>query len=154
MSVKTLLFGAVLAIASMGASAADWGCQVVLCLANPAGPTAAAECVPPITRLWRDLARGRGFPSCNMNTAGSSGNSARHEYASGHNCPPAYQYYGGRDGDELMCSMSGVVSVRINNRLHTRTWWNGSDTMTEYLGDGAPRQQAGNAQQAPAGVAP
>jgi len=141
MSLKTLLCGSVLAIASAGASAADYGCQVVLCLANPAGPTAAAACVPPITRLWRDLARGRGFPSCNMNTQGSTGNSARHEYASGNNCPPAYQYYGGRDGDELMCSMSGVVSVRINNRLHTRTWWNGAETMTEYLGEGAPRQE-------------
>jgi hypothetical protein len=154
MSFKTLLCGSVLAFATAGAGAADWGCQVVLCLANPAGPTAAAACVPPITRLWRDLARGRGFPSCSMNTAGSSGNSARHQYASGQNCPPAYRYYGGRDGDELMCSMSGVVSVRINNRLHTRTWWNGSETMTEYLGDGAPLPQGGNVPQAGAGVAP
>ena len=39
------------------AQASDYGCRVLLCLANPAGPTAIAQCVPPITQLWRDLAR-------------------------------------------------------------------------------------------------
>lgn len=42
----------------------EWGCEVLLCLANPAGPTAVAACVPPIERLWRELARGHAFPSC------------------------------------------------------------------------------------------
>lgn len=48
------------------ASASDYGCRVLLCLANPAGPTAVAQCVPPITQLWRDLARvpPRPFPTC------------------------------------------------------------------------------------------
>lgn len=30
------------------AHAQDWGCQVLLCLANPGGPTQYAECVGPI----------------------------------------------------------------------------------------------------------
>ena len=48
------------------ASASDYGCRVLLCLANPAGPTAVAQCVPPITQLWRDLAHmpPRPFPTC------------------------------------------------------------------------------------------
>jgi len=48
------------------ASASDYGCKVLLCLANPAGPTAVAQCVPPISQLWRDLAHvpPRPFPTC------------------------------------------------------------------------------------------
>src|SRR5438477_12898590 len=46
----------------------DWGCEVLLCLANPEGPTAAAACVPPIHRLWHELARGHAFPTCAMAT--------------------------------------------------------------------------------------
>ena len=52
--------------ASSPASASDYGRRVLLCLANPAGPTAVAQCVPPITQLWRDLAHipPRPFPTC------------------------------------------------------------------------------------------
>lgn len=46
----------------------DWGCEVLLCLANPAGPTAVSACVPPIHRLWRELAKGHAFPSCTQAT--------------------------------------------------------------------------------------
>ncbi len=46
------------------ARAAEWGCQVILCLSNPSGPTQYAECRAPIHRLWRALARGRSFPTC------------------------------------------------------------------------------------------
>ena len=42
----------------------DYGCRVLLCLANSAGPTALSQCVPPITQLWRDLASFHPFPSC------------------------------------------------------------------------------------------
>lgn len=46
----------------------DWGCEVLLCLANPNGANAVAACRPPIERLYRDLARGHAFPSCSMAT--------------------------------------------------------------------------------------
>lgn len=46
------------------AFASDWGCQVVLCLATPGSPTAYAECVRPITKLWNILALGGSFPTC------------------------------------------------------------------------------------------
>jgi hypothetical protein len=49
-----------------GMAHSDYGCEVLLCLANPNGPKAASACVPPINRLFRDLARGRGFPTCNL----------------------------------------------------------------------------------------
>lgn len=45
-----------------------WGCEVLLCLANPNGPRAVAECRPPIDKLfdclsWRHPCK---FPSCPM----------------------------------------------------------------------------------------
>lgn len=52
-------------------------CTVLVCLANPNGPRAVAECVPPINKLFRDLARGRSFPHCNLSS--SSQGSARAE---------------------------------------------------------------------------
>jgi hypothetical protein len=51
-------------ISSSHARADDWGCQVLLCLSNPGGPTQYAECIPPIQRLWNELAKGRAFPTC------------------------------------------------------------------------------------------
>lgn len=55
------------------AHAQDWGCQVLLCLANPGGPTQYAECVPPISRLWDALRRGSAFPTCSGASAATSG---------------------------------------------------------------------------------
>lgn len=49
---------------SAPAAASDWGCQVLLCLSNPGGPTQYAACVPPITKLWDQLATGHAFPTC------------------------------------------------------------------------------------------
>jgi len=52
-------------VLSVGACRADdWGCQVLLCLANPGGATQYAECVPPITKLWDELRKGHAFPTC------------------------------------------------------------------------------------------
>jgi hypothetical protein len=60
-----LVLGGALAIA-VPAWADDWGCQVLLCLANPAGPTAVSQCVPPIEKLWESLHEGHSFPSCGL----------------------------------------------------------------------------------------
>ncbi|WP_454887798.1 hypothetical protein [Sphingomonas oryzagri] len=49
---------------SAPAVASDWGCQVLLCLSNPGGPTQYAACVPPVTKLWQALATGHPFPTC------------------------------------------------------------------------------------------
>jgi hypothetical protein len=49
---------------SGAARASDWGCQVLLCVSNPGGPTEYSACVPPIGKLYTVLATGGGFPSC------------------------------------------------------------------------------------------
>jgi len=66
-------FGLLVALgAAPAAHASDWGCEVLLCLSNPAGPTAVAECVPPITQLWNALAHFQPFPTCGLASATGS----------------------------------------------------------------------------------
>ncbi|SAK83265.1 hypothetical protein AWB77_04263 [Caballeronia fortuita] len=55
--------------ASVPAHASEYGCKVLLCLANPAsngGPKGVGECVPPINQLYHDLSKGRPFPKCDQ----------------------------------------------------------------------------------------
>ena len=35
----------------------EWGCTLLLCFANPAGPLAAPACVPPVRRLLTEMAK-------------------------------------------------------------------------------------------------
>jgi hypothetical protein len=49
-----------------GLAHSDYGCEVLLCLADPRGPKTEAACVPPISRLEWDLAHGRPIPPCNQ----------------------------------------------------------------------------------------
>ncbi|WUR13795.1 hypothetical protein E7V67_001435 [[Empedobacter] haloabium] len=69
MKIRSLLAALALAGAGGLAQASEHGCKVLLCLANPRGPMDAAACVEPIRKLYRDLARGRAFPSCDMASA-------------------------------------------------------------------------------------
>jgi hypothetical protein len=59
---------------SGAAHADDWGCQVLLCLSNPAGPMAVSECVPPITRLYQAIFKPNPdpFPTCTMSNGSDS----------------------------------------------------------------------------------
>ena len=41
----------------------EWGCTVLLCLSNPAGPTSVPECVPPVEELLAVIRSG-GVPQC------------------------------------------------------------------------------------------
>ncbi|WP_308515246.1 TrbM/KikA/MpfK family conjugal transfer protein [uncultured Turicimonas sp.] len=45
-----------------------WGCEVLLCLANPNGPRAVSECRPPIDKLFKCLSKRHpcSFPQCPM----------------------------------------------------------------------------------------
>lgn len=61
---STLFAGAFTLLCAGNAEASDYGCKVLLCLANPAGATALGQCVPPITQLWRDLASFHPLPTC------------------------------------------------------------------------------------------
>lgn len=59
--------GVVLPATGSGMSGDDeWACKVAMCLSNPGGPTEFAECVDPIRRLHRHLAKGRPFPVCSF----------------------------------------------------------------------------------------
>lgn len=129
MKLSSVLLGGAAAVFALSLSAPaqadDWGCEVLLCLASPKSPTEFKECIPPIRRLWRTLARGKGFPSCEMNSKTSE---ARHEWASANNCPPGQLYW---VGDRAECSMRGVVTVTINGAVQSRTWWSNADVIAE-----------------------
>jgi hypothetical protein len=64
MKITKFICGAILVSSSAFASASNYGCTVLMCLSNPAGPTAVAACIPPITQLWKDLLKFKPFPSC------------------------------------------------------------------------------------------
>lgn len=49
---------------SLGAHADEWGCKVLLCMADPRGPRTEAECNPPIDRLEAHLRHGGSWPTC------------------------------------------------------------------------------------------
>jgi len=54
-------------------SASDHGCRVLMCISNPAGPTAVSECVPTIDKLKSDMAKpGFSFPKCEEAESGGS----------------------------------------------------------------------------------
>lgn len=67
-TLRKLMIAMCLLFGIQGAAQAEdmWGCEVLLCLSNPAGPTAVSECKPPITKLWRHLAKGGSFPTCGL----------------------------------------------------------------------------------------
>lgn len=103
----------------------EWGCQVLLCLSNPAGPEAVAECVPPIERLWQALSARppHPFPACAMG-GGERSNSASHQWASADFCPAQYlTYTDDSNSGGMACSVTGGVTVVIGGQFQSRVWW-------------------------------
>ena len=49
----------------------NYGCQALLCFAA-ANPRGISECVGTVNRVVRDLARGRGFPTCTFSSPSGS----------------------------------------------------------------------------------
>ncbi len=49
--IAALGFASLYTISERSARAEEWGCQVILCLSNPGGPTQYGECRPPIEKL-------------------------------------------------------------------------------------------------------
>lgn len=144
------------------ARADGWGCQVLLCLANPGGPEQYSECVPPIEQLWSALSHGDPFPTCDF-AAGlanltpdevaaippawlsnlGAGTGATNTWASGGYCREDLLYWGGPEQSVPMCNASGAINVMIDGQLYTRVWWGtrgpgGSSTITEYYGSSDP----------------
>lgn len=107
------------------------GCLVLLCLAAPSW-RAIPQCVPPVKQLFRDLARGKPFPTCSMS---GSGNTANHAWSSAPAyCPPQYtRVIDGESAPIYQCDYSGAISVSINGAPFSRTWWSfGGDSVTEF----------------------
>ena len=103
------------------AHASDYGCKVLLCLANPNGPTAVSECVPPITQLRKDLAKGKSFPTCDM--AGSS-------YAQ-----PGTSYYDPCPSGTAALSQ-GVSAIQASSIPQNNWWWAQQQTLYTGIGTG------------------
>nr|WP_260858771.1 hypothetical protein [Paraburkholderia sp. BCC1885] len=140
------------------AHADDWGCQVLLCLANPGGPEQYSECVPPIERLWSALRHGDPFPTCDFGSGGAEGSqanagtSASNTFASAGYCREDLLHCGGPEDSELLCGAAGAINVEINGQLYTRVWWDTgggvgvaapgeSSTLTEYYGAGSTQMR-------------
>lgn len=107
------------------------GCQVLLCLAAPSW-RAIPQCVPAVTQVLRDLARGRRFPVCAM---AGAGNSASHTWSSApHACPPQYtRVQDGPNGPVYSCGFDGAIAVTVDGDLFTTTWWSiAGDTVTAF----------------------
>jgi hypothetical protein len=122
--------GASLLTAPLPAIAVD-GCVVLLCLAAPSW-RAVPQCVPPIRQLFRDLARGKAFPTCGM--AGGS-NAATHSWSAAPSfCPPQYtRTWDGPHGPVHTCDYDGAISVTVNGEPFARTWWSmAGDAVTDF----------------------
>jgi hypothetical protein len=127
-------------LTALPARAVD-GCLVLLCLAAPSW-RAIPQCVPPVRQLFRDLARGRPFPTCAM---AGAGNAAGNRWASAPTfCPAQYaRVIESERGTTYQCDYTGAISVTINGDLFARTWWSfGGDTVTEFTA--AAKQQLGS----------
>ncbi|WP_370689509.1 hypothetical protein [Paraburkholderia fungorum] len=148
------------------AHADDWGCQVLLCLANPGGPEQYGACVPPIEKLWKALSHGDPFPTCDFSAWLSSlapdvrnaipaawlanlgaGTGASNTWANSGYCREDLLYWGGPEQSVPLCRASGAINVMIDGQLYTRVWWgtssaNGGSTITEYYGPPGVTDQA------------
>ena len=116
---------------SLPAKAVD-GCLVLLCFAAPSWRS-ISQCVPPITQVLRDVARGRPFPTCSMS---GSANTASHQWSSAPgNCPPQYTHAVELEsGTAYSCDHVGAIAVTIDGALWSRTWWNfAGTTSTEFM---------------------
>lgn len=92
--MKNWLIALLIVGAAASAHASDFGCKVLLCLANPAsngGPQGVAECVAPINQLYHDLDQGRPFPTCDLADGNDGGSYARQVSDPYDPCPPPLQ---------------------------------------------------------------
>lgn len=147
--LKNLIALSTLALACGVAQADNWGCEVLLCLSNPNGPTAVAECKPPIEKLWKELAKLKPkFPTCSMQDANgndlgpSASTNAQHQWANGFHCPPPYVMWQNIEGMNMPmgCQLSGAITVTIDGSPFTKVWWSMANggTVTEYNAAGGP----------------
>lgn len=112
--MKKLLTALVLTssiLAPTAARADGWGCEVLLCLSNPAGPMAVAACVPPITKLYKALFKWRPdpFPTCLLSNGDDSQSGGNYAYVA----PPSYYDACPADTTPLPIGERGAIGVYV-----------------------------------------
>lgn len=124
--VLGIAFATLIAIPVKTALAAD-GCKVVLCLAG--NWRNISECRPDVEDALRDIARGRGWPTC-----GSVG-TQRIAQNTRQNCPPQYlTEIEGHNGIPIyQCAYTGINTTTYQGRTFSQTYWNlRGDTVTQW----------------------
>ena len=107
------------------------GCKLLLCMAG--NWKNISQCEPTVREALRDVARGRGWPTCSMGGNSASGN----QYVAPEQCPE--QYITNARTDEsgriiYSCPFSGVIHVAVDGQPWSRTWWSPSgDSVVEWL---------------------
>jgi hypothetical protein len=123
------------ALVAPQAHADTWGCEVLLCLSNPAGPMAVSACVPPITRLYRAIFKWRPdpFPTCLLSSGMDSSSGGNYAYVG-----PASYYDACPTGTTVAAAGSYVAAGRPST---TTTRFGSRATLTSSvftgIGDGS-----------------
>lgn len=143
--LRLLLGSALLPLMLLGVSpsahAVD-GCKLLLCISG--NWKGIPMCVPVVQQALKDLAKGKGWPTCSMSGAGNNGYFSWTNEAT---CPPFYSNYNPESGAWQSCNYAGVVSVQMNGAWWSDVFvdvWGGSNTSTRY-------SDAARAQLAPTG---
>lgn len=108
------------------------GCKLLLCLAG--NWSAIPLCVPDVRQLFRDLARGRPFPSCSMS---GGGNFASNNWISpSFNCPLQYTIWGlDNDGNRVItgCQYNAYITTTVKGQPWSTVYWSfGGGTVSQY----------------------
>ena len=106
------------------------GCKLLLCIAG--NWQNISQCEPTVRQALRDVARGRGWPTCSMGGDSASGN----QYVAPEQCPEQYRTSSTDEGGRVIysCPFSGVIHVAVEGRPWSRTWWSPSgDSIVEWL---------------------
>ena len=80
-----------LALGLSGPAHAVDGCKLLLCMAG--NWKNISQCEPTVRQALRDVARGRGWPTCSMSGSSGTGN----QYVAPEQCPEQYRTISGTD---------------------------------------------------------
>ena len=125
-----LVLGVGLWLGLVGPAHAVDGCKLLLCMAG--NWQNISQCEPTVRQALRDVARGRGWPSCSMGGDSATGN----QYLAPEQCPEQYRTSWTEESGNVSynCPLGGVIHVAVEGRPWSRTWWSPSgDSVVEWL---------------------
>jgi hypothetical protein len=115
-AVASICIAALSSLAIPGTTYAADGCKFLLCIAGPW--RSISDCVPTVQQVFRDMARGGGFPTCSMS---GSENVASNNWNSEQSCPQMYRRYS-RFG-YMGCKYPGQITVKMNGQPWSTVFW-------------------------------